>query len=557
MKKNTKIAIIVIAVIVCLLIMFLISLLIPKNYTLKYNKNVVVNTNLTPNKENTIGLTLQQSGLNIVLNDFNINNIIYILRDNNNRIIDKGIIYKGADTTIYNVEKGKYNLSFIYKGKRKVDLTGNIILKENIGKEYSTLLDGHFIKYKIHELAGVDIVYNYTIEKIKVADTIDEKYKKNENIVSTIDSPKPIYMWFEDNILFFYSDNGIAYSMDVSGMFAGLKSLIDAEDLKYFKADSIVEADGMFEYDEKLSDVRFLAYYKTPNLKSASKMFKGCYSLMNIDPMISLDMSKIEDISYIISETKVNDISIFKYFDTKNIKNIEGFLYYTDVIDLTALENWNTSSVYNMNLAFGSTDITNLDAIKNWDTSNVTTMLYIFSSATRLKNIDGISNWNTKNLEHFSYGLEYTDITTLDALKNWNTDRLVGITGAFTQCRKLKNIDGISNWNTSNVQNFNELFEYTNIEDISSLKNWNTSNVNSMDGTFSYTKIKSLKGLEKWDTSNVTSFKNTFRYLKAKDVSAINNWHISNGVDFDGIFEKSTVKPNWNGTWNEDGTFVK
>ena len=78
-----------------------------------------------------------------------------------------------------------------------------------------------------------------------------------------------------------------------------------------------------------------------------------------------------------------------------------------------------------------------------------------------------------------------------------------------------------------------------------------------MKETFSHTKIKDLKGLSKWDTSKVETFERTFDHLDASDVSGINKWDLSSGTNFDNMFYKAKRTPKWEGTFTEEGTYVK
>lgn len=556
MKKKIIIPSIIVLVIIGVI---LTIMLFPKTYTLKNNSTNKISITLRKDKEKKIKLKVEDSNKNIILKNFNnkqnTNYIVYILRKDN-KIINKGLIHNTDDTIIPKVEKGEYVLSIIYKGLNKYKVNGKISLKEEEKSEYSTLKSGITIKEKINELLNREYK-DYSIKNIKITDKVKEEYINDNYIVSTPESKKPIYMWVEDDTLYFYSENKIEYGEYTSYMFSNLSGLTDASDLKYIKADKVEDMGSMFFQDESLSDIKFLSYYNTPKLETIDSIFWKCYSLIDITPLMAIETNNLEDITSMLEETSVTDISILKYFNTDKLTNIGGFISDTKIVDLTPIKDWNTSKVKNMSGAFSDTKITNVDALKNWDVSKVENMSFIFDCCVELKDINGIRNWNTKSLKSFNRALSYTSLTNLDALSKLNTNKLESFDGAFEFIRTLKDIKGIKNWNTKKIKSFKNLFNYTSITNVDALANWNTSKVTTLEATFSHTKLNNLNGLKKWDVSKVENFEETFSHNKAKDVSGINDWNIDHGTSFENIFYKSKNTPKWNGTFNEEGTFIK
>ena len=95
----------------------------------------------------------------------------------------------------------------------------------------------------------------------------------------------------------------------------------------------------------------------------------------------------------------------------------------------------------------------------------------------------------------------------------------------------LESLNGLENFKIDNVKSLNNLFTGTKMKDTKYLKKWNTANVENMDNIFAYTKINNSKGIDNWDITNLKSAQNSF--------------------------EKTTIQPKWNGTFDNDGTFVK
>ena len=325
MKKKIIIPSIIVLVIIGVI---LTIMLFPKTYTLKNNNTNKVSITLKKDKEKIIKLKVEDSNKNIILKNFNTkqntNYIVYILRKDN-KIINKGLIHNTDNTIIPNIEKGEYVLSIIYKGLNNFKVNGKIYLEEDKKDEYSTLKSGITVKDKIGELINRDYK-DYTIKNIKKAKEIKEEYMNDNYIVSTTNSKKPIYMWVEEDTLYFYSENKIEYGSDTSYMFSNLSGLTDAADLKYIKADKLENMSNMFFQDESLSDIKFLSYYNTPKLENIDSIFWKCYSLIDITPLIAIETDNLEDISSMLEETSISDISILKYFNTNKFTSISGFI---------------------------------------------------------------------------------------------------------------------------------------------------------------------------------------------------------------------------------------
>ena len=289
MKKKL---IIIIPSIIILIALILVSyiMLSPKKYTLNNNNNKIY-INIKNNKEKKIKLKIENDN-NIVLSKFNnkknSNYIIYLLKDTEDKIIKKGILHNTDDTVIYDVKKGDYTLSFVYFGKNKFKLEGNIKLQKEEEKEYSTLQNGMDIKSKITELTNRDFK-DETIKSIKLAKEMNKEFENDNYIVSTGNSSKPIYMWVEEDTIYFYSENSIEFNENAYSMFSYLSALTDVNDLKYFNADKIEDMSYMFKADENLSDIKFISYFNTPKLKDMSDIFSDCYALIDITPLVSLN----------------------------------------------------------------------------------------------------------------------------------------------------------------------------------------------------------------------------------------------------------------------------
>jgi surface protein len=152
-----------------------------------------------------------------------------------------------------------------------------------------------------------------------------EPAEGNKNVVSTTESDYPIYMWSENNVLYWYSKaNKVELSANSGQLFSGFSKLEDASGVSSWDTSNVTDMNYMFGGCYKLTSVN-VSNWNTSNVTDMNNMFGGCSEL-----------------------TSVN------------------------------VSNWDTSNVTNMYGMFsGCYELTSID-LSNWDTSNVTNMSYMF-----------------------------------------------------------------------------------------------------------------------------------------------------------------------------------
>ncbi len=546
MKMMKKLIIIPAIVFVIVVALLTYALFFGNSYSLKTGKSANFSVQLNSKKEKKITLNLKDAD-SIVFSKMNNTKVsgdfLFIIKNNSNNIVRKGLIHKDGDTTIKELDKGKYTLLITYTGKKKFNLKGKIGLQKIEKQKYATLAYGSYIHKKIEEFTGDYFNYfshsgNDTITTIKLAKEIDDKYKKDEYLVSDEKSIKPIYMWIEDNkTIYFYSESPIEFNQDASYTFYGLKSLIDIKDLKYFSTNDVKKMEYLFRDCTSLSDISAVSYWDTSKVENMGGLFSECSSLMNINPLLALNTSLVTKISQLIGGTNVTDISVLKYFDTSKVESILGIFSDTKIMDFSPISNWDVSNVKSMSYAFSSTKIKKIEGLEKWDVSNVDDMNNIFSYCDYLEDISGLKNWKPVKLTNLRGAFQYTAIKNADALKNWDLTNIRNIKEIFYDCRKLISVDGLSNWDTSKLTDMSRAFAYTSFKDTKAFTNWNVSKVESLSETFSHTKINNTDGFKKWDTSSVEEFDETFKYSNIKDLEGLAKWDVSKGTDFTSMFE--------------------
>ena len=399
--------------------------------------------------------------------------------------------------------------------------TVNLEINANItiNHKEAIFLPGQEVNVKMKELTGDDtstsrLPYYFqdeNITAIKYSSTEPiESEKQEKNIASTIDSPYPIYMWYEEGTIYWWSEaHHPKLNQDASYMFSDLKNLIDIEGLKYYDSSN------------------------TTNMKS---LFYYVLSLKNINELANWDTSKVTDLSYAFNKMEqITSLEPLRNWNTSNVANIASTFCYTGITNLSGLENWDTTNVTDMSGTFlHATSLENLEPLRNWNTSNVTTLFLTFGNAG-ITNLSGLENWNTSNVTNMGATFSHNEnLASLEPLRNWDTSSVTDMTSAFYLCKRVTSLEPLKNWNTSNVTNMNQLFSTTDLKTLEGLENWDVSSVTNMVFMIS-------------DNQNMT------------DASAINNWNIQPTTNFKNMFCNVPTHPEFSkvpGTWDSNGTFT-
>lgn len=210
---------------------------------------------------------------------------------------------------------------------------------------------------------------NSIIKSIKKSYFLKENLT-NDSIVSTDDSEYPIYMWYENGTIYYYSEADIVYlNEDSSKAFYRLEALNNISGL------SSVDA-------SKVTNMRW--------------MFRHCLSLSDISPLTNWDTSKVTNMAIM--------------FGAFNSDIDKATLSGMQITDLTPLTNWDTSNLENANQLFkGNVKLKTLDGLENWDVSNVTNFSNMFEKCYSIDDVNAINEWDVKKMVD-SITVNYSDI---------------------------------------------------------------------------------------------------------------------------------------------------
>ncbi len=397
----------------------------------------------------------------------------------------------------------------------------------------ATLLYGAGLNMKLKELSGQTNVtnntaINLTITSILKANNLPTNINVHDgnNLISDSSSKVPVYAWFDEGVIYYYSDaDDIYLNYNSSGAFSHFKALTDISGLSYFDASKAAYMSDLFHDTSALEDISALSHWRTPALISASSLFESASSITNIDALADWDMSRVISLDDMFTRTtNLQNINGAANWDTGNVRTMEYmFIYASALNDISGAANWNTSSVTNMKDLFWDADLENLDALTNWDTSNVTKMDGMFMYNHNLTNISGIANWNTSKVTDMGDMFGSVPIENLDALAT-------------------KTVDGVVRWDVSNVENMEDMFSSTKVVNIDALSTWDTGKVKNMSGMFPGARFSDLDPLSTWDTSNVTTMESMFYNTpNLTDISGVANWDTSKVTDMGDMFGNASL----------------
>ena len=432
----------------------------------------------------------------------------------------------------------------------------------------ATLEFGSTFNSKLKVLSGQDGAStqtdNYTITRFERSYVLSPSVDKNDAKykVSTWSSDTPVYAWFDNGIIYYYSEaDEIFLNSDARFQFDRLRALTSLDGLKYVQTSRTENLLKTFSEMDSLVDISALKNWDTSNVTNMQYLFDDCPSLTNVDALANWDTSSVTNMSGAFSSTD-------------NLANIDG------------LANWNTSNVTDMSAIFyASKSLTNIDALSRWDMSNVTDMRMMFSGANNLEDACGASGWNvgnatdmtslfgaanltsvsclnrwnTSNVRSFNSLLSYNEnLYDISGLSTWNTDSLTSVESMLSNNNALKNIDALANWNMSNVTNMNYMFSHAKaLENINGALRWNTGNVTKMNRMFYYTsKLTNIDGAAGWNTENVVDMQSMFSWSGIINIDALATWKTGSVTNMSGMFTTARSLKNMNGALNWDTSSV-
>ena len=494
------------------------------NYDIDYDVNL----------ETLNGSTIDLSAVKVKINQFAPFNLGDIENNDNSSIINnnaisskniksgslKGNTSKSFDLRLYIDENSTVEQSADKEFYSKVVVVSRLKRVE-VGAK---LMDGQYINEKIYELSE----NNGNVEKV----LFSQEAPSNDTyvVVSTADSKSDVLMWFENGIIYIYSDSPrIFLNEDSSNMFSSLYNLNEI-DVSRFDSSIVTDMSGMF-YGLNHLETLALSNFDTSNVTDMSSMFNEDQGLINLN-ISSFDTSNVENMSHMFSYLCSIERLDLSNFDTSKVTDMSWMFDKgdndTNLIYLD-LSSFDTSNVIDMSNMFSHLWVLQSLDLSNFDTSKVENMSSMFDDLGSLTYLD-ISNFNTSNVTNMSY--MFSNLWALQSLdlSNFDTSKVENMTSMFSDMHELKSIN-LSSFNTLNVNYMSQMFSGdTKLEELD-LSNFDTSNVTGMSGMFrNMVKLTSLN-ITSFNTSKVTGMASMFEgasTLKVLDLSSFNTSSLSN-----------------------------
>ena len=381
-------------------------------------------------------------------------------------------------------------------------------LKADVNDISGAVFDiGANVNVKMKQLSGqvgvTTQTQNTTITSIQRSNTLSIT-PTDDNIVSASTSEVPIYMWYDNGIIYWYSEESkLKLNPDSSAMFSNLQGLINL-DLSSFDTSEVTNMGGMFGYT-KFATLN-LTNFNTSNVESMRGMFYGCSNLTSLD-LSNFDTSKVTDMVCMFygcsSLTNLN----LSNFNTKNVTNMYKMFGGCSSLTSLDLSNFDTSKVTDMSFMFYECyNLNNID-ISSFDTSKVTSMTAMFG-LTKFATLN-LTNFNTSNVTTMSdmfYGCG--NLTSLN-ISDFDTSKVTDMSYMFYFCTKLTDLD-LSKFNTNKVTTMIRMFEGCDSLVSLNLSGFNTSQVTDMSYMFHWCRSLTNLDLSSFDTRNVTNMSEMF-----------------------------------------------
>lgn len=333
----------------------------------------------------------------------------------------------------------------------------------------ATLDFGYVVNTKMRALSmNDDPDQKSSLKAIRIAESLPDGFvPADENTVSIVESPYPIYIFFENKrnagIIYFYTEGSrIIMNPDSSNLFASFSSLSDISGIADWDSSRVTSMYALFSGAKSLTDALALRNWDTSNVTDMRLMFSGASAL--------------------------------KYIDVSN---------------------WNTHNVTSMKNMFqvgtdymGNGELIEILGLGNWDVSNVTDMTCMFYGAGKMTYYD-ISGWDVSKVESMNHMFcDNFKLKSLD-LSGWNVSSLKTIYSMFDDAQSLKTIGDVSHWNTANLIDAGGWLNYaiSFVGDNSGtldLSGWDTSNLKAVGEMFLKTKIRTIN-LSGWTFDSVTN----------------------------------------------------
>ena len=367
-------------------------------------------------------------------------------------------------------------------------------------------------------------------------------------VVSTADSERPIYAWFNapDRTVYWWTDADVAYvNTNANQMFEDFNrgvadmDLIDIRgmDTRYTNTMHNFFCDGTKSVKNYNIDG-----IDTSKVWDFSGMFAGGDQLATAKNPV--DFSKINtssaiDMSNMFQRSNFTTIDV-RSFDTKNVKYMGCMFCGVIKAKNIDLRGWDVSNLLGSHLMFASTQIEHIN-LAGWNSHQLLDTSRMFEGTVTLQSLDmtGMDTSKVKNM----FGMFYLSALPDLDLTQLNTSSVTNMNSMFKQMSRISSLN-FASFDTSNVTDFGEMFRGIVIGSRTlDVRSFNTSKATAMWMMFDGTNLIGNLDLSNFDTSHVGDMSNMFSnsvFLNSVNVSSFNTSAV---VNMQGMFYRTLGMP--------------
>ncbi len=456
-------------------------------------------------------------------------------------------------------------------------------------KGEATLDNGRDVNAKLKKLSGQSsagyTTYNDTVTAFERSDILPTSIDPNDtaHIISTSDSQIPIYAWYDEGKIYYYSSADIIIAnRDLSYLFYGFGLLASLDGISGWDTSNTKYMNFMFGNvgrsitgDLSISNISDL---DISNVTEASSMFNGFgYNAASV----TLDLSNWDTSSLVKANNMFYNLGYnstswsvgnLSGWDVSNVTNMSYMFssagYNSTSWSVGNLSGWDVSKVTNMSLMFQTAGRNStswsVGDLSGWDVSNVTTMSSMFSSAgynSASWSIGDISGWDVSKVTTMSsmfYGVASNSTSwSIGDLSGWDVSNVTNMSGMFNYAgynSTTWSVGDLSGWDVSKVTNMSSMLQFSGYNStswsIGDISGWDVSNVTNMSSIFNYAGYKSTSwsvgDLSGWDVSNVTNmnsmFSGTGYNTTSWSIGDISGWDVSKVTNMGSMFHYAGYK---------------
>ena len=334
---------------------------------------------------------------------------------------------------------------------------------DNKGKRFKIKISVN--EYKEYDgiaklISGSDlttIIYKFVSNKSDIHDIIvtneDPTEITNKYKVSTDDSDYDIYLYYQDNILYYNCKKNLIQLNESS------PSLFS-----YFKLDIID-----------------LSKFDFSQVKDMSNFFSGTGN-GNTEVILgeNFDTSNLENMYYMFGDSNFKSYDFLKKFNTSKVTNMmDLFARSKSNIDLE-LSDLDLTSVENISYMFSESNFNSI-TFNNISIPSATNLYMMFKYCNNLKYVDLGENLNAKSATNL-YGMFYysNGIVSIDFGDNFNPESATNFQSLIYGCKNLVSVDFGNNFNPKTLGNNSTIIsDCPKLETVNFGDNFNPDMTNS------------------------------------------------------------------------------